>query len=210
MNNNINIKTVVSGMFAVNTYVVWCDETGEGVIIDPGPKIDKIMKEIDKNEIKIKNILLTHAHIDHVEGLGELKTKINVPVVLGKNEEKVYRAIPNFAKMLGIENFKVPEEPDIFIKDNDTIDFGNVTLHVMELPGHSPGSVAYYNEDVIFSGDVIFYNSIGRTDLPGGDFVTIMNSIKNKLFKLNPSAKIFPGHGDPTTIDNELKHNPFL
>ena len=206
----MKIKCVVSGLFEVNTYIVWCEDTGKGVIIYPGPGIDDIISEVKQNNITIEKILITHGHIDHVEGLGRLKEFFNVPFALGVNDVEAYRMAPAQAAAFDIEITDLPEEPDILINEGDKIEFGNVIFGTMELPGHSAGSVAFYNEEAVFSGDVIFFNSIGRTDLPGGDYRTLLNSIRNKMFKLDPNTRIYPGHSIPTTIAAELGENPFL
>ncbi|MFC1725435.1 MBL fold metallo-hydrolase [candidate division KSB1 bacterium] len=206
----MKIKSVVSGLFEVNTYIVWCEETSRGVIIDPGSGTDIISSEVKQNNLKIEKILITHGHVDHTEGLGKLKKLFNVPFAIGKNDVETYKMIPAQSQALDIPITGLPEDPDILISEGDKIEFGNVTLDTMELPGHTAGSIAYYNNDAIFSGDVIFFNSIGRTDLPGGDYKTLFNSIRNKLFKLNPRTKIYPGHSIPTTIAAEIEENPFL
>lgn len=206
----MKIKTLVSGLFEVNTYIVWCEETNTGAVIDPGVDIEKILSIIKDNNLKIEKILITHAHIDHIQGLSELKSKLNIPFAAGEKDIEVYNYASLQARLYNLPEPNLPEKIDILINEGEKITFGNTTLNTMELPGHSPGSIAYYNEEAVFCGDVIFFNSIGRTDFPGGDHNTLLNSIRNKLFKLNPEIKLYPGHGIPTTIEHEKEENPFL
>ena len=123
---------------------------------------------------------------------------------------ELYWYAPDQARLYDLPDPNLPEKIDTLINEGDIISFGNIKLNTMELPGHSPGSIAFYNEEAVFCGDVIFFNSIGRTDLPGGDYQTLLSSIRNKLFKLNPEIHLYPGHGIPTTIAGEKEENPFL
>ena len=210
----LKIKSFTFNPYQENTYLIF-DDSKEAVIIDPGNyeayENELISKFIDENKLQLKKIILTHCHIDHCLGNKYLNEKYGAELLIPFDERDLYKNVENIATLFGFANYSHLDENE-YLKEKDKIEFGDIKLDVLFLPGHSPGHLAFYfkNDNVCFSGDVLFYNSIGRTDLPGGDHDTLINSIKNKLFLLNPNTIIYPGHGQKTTLKNEMKDNPFL
>jgi len=210
----IQICQFVFNEFQENTYVLY-DETKECVIFDPGchhPSDYKMLTDfISANELKPVKLVNTHCHIDHVLGNPFVSKKYGVALHLHKDELQTYRDTGRWAEMFGLVMEEIPEEK-VFIDEGDQLKFGNSTLDIFFTPGHSVASLTFYNraEKICISGDVLFQGSIGRTDLPGGNFDTLINSIKTKLFTLDDDTKVFSGHGNSTTIGEERMHNPFL
>jgi hydroxyacylglutathione hydrolase len=209
----ISIQSFVFNPFSENTYVVF-DKTREAVIIDPGCYEPEEFAELDhviqKNELQVKFLLNTHCHIDHVLGNNHVKEKYKVPFIIHAEEEKVLKAVKAYAPNYGFAKYQ-EALPDQFIKEGNTFSFGNTQWQILFLPGHSPGHIGFYDkvEKVIFSGDVLFDGSIGRTDLPGGNFQTLISSIHQKLFVLPDEVTVYSGHGSTTTIGKEKVSNPF-
>lgn len=210
----LKIKSFTFNPYQENTYLIF-DDSKEAVVIDPGNyeayENESISKFIDENKLQLKKIILTHCHIDHCLGNKYLNEKYGAELLIPFDERDLYKNVENIATLFGFANYLHLDENE-YLKEKDKIEFGDIKLDVLFLPGHSPGHLAFYfkNDNVCFSGDVLFYNSIGRTDLPGGDHDTLINSIKNKLFLLNPNTIIYPGHGQKTILKNEMKDNPFL
>lgn len=210
----ITVKTFVFNPFSENTYILY-DETKECVIIDPGCFDNKEQHEITdfikSNNLIPKYILITHGHIDHVLGINFLKNTLNIPIGVPNKEEETYNAVSSYASSYGFDGYK-HSPADFLIDDGESINFGNSSLTTVYAPGHSAGHVAFLNKDenICIGGDILFSGSIGRVDLPGGDYDTLINSIKNKLFTLNDSMVIYPGHGPTTTIKQEKATNPFF
>ncbi len=200
--------------FYENTYIIY-DETGESVVIDPGCYSKKEQLELSSfiSEHKLKPVYLlnTHCHIDHVLGNKYVAETYNVPFLMPEGEQIVLDEVVNYAPSMGINYQKSPDAA-IFVKEGVDITFGNTILKVISAPGHSPDSVCFYCEKdkFIASGDVLFFDSIGRTDLPGGNYTTLMESIKNKLMVLPDDVKVYAGHMQSTSIGRERKLNPFL
>tara|TARA_B100000131_G_C18099413_1_gene605366 strand:- start:1381 stop:2019 length:639 start_codon:yes stop_codon:yes gene_type:complete len=210
----LKIKSFTFNPYQENTYLIF-DDSKEAVVVDPGNyeayENELISNFIDENKLQLKKIILTHCHIDHCLGNKYLNEKYGAELLIPFDESDLYKNVENIATLFGFANYSHLDE-NKYLKEKDKIEFGNIKLDVLFLPGHSPGHLAFYykNDNVCFSGDVLFYNSIGRTDLPGGDHDTLINSIKNKLFLLNPNTIIYPGHGQKTILKNEMKDNPFL
>ncbi|MFU8802829.1 MAG: MBL fold metallo-hydrolase [Bradymonadaceae bacterium] len=204
------IESLVVGPFQTNVYVVGCSTTREAAIIDAGGNASGLLGLAKKHALDIQKILQTHAHIDHVAALAEIKSETRAPIYLHPDEERMYEAAPMQGRMFGFQISPLPPV-DIWVEEGETIDIGELRAKVLLLPGHSPGSIAFYFEDqaVIFSGDVLFAGSIGRTDLPGGDVPAIKASLE-RLKTLPPATRVLSGHGPATTIEQELKFNPFL
>lgn len=207
--NNLIIERLEVGAFAENCYVVGCPSTLEGVVFDPGDEVERIIKKVDELNLKIKYILLTHGHIDHVKELVAFKKDIDVPVFMHHEDQFLLDNLPMQAAAFGLSHAGIPQI-DKYITELDSIEFGDQKLQILHTPGHSPGSVTFVTDGVAFVGDVLFAGSIGRTDLPGGNFETLINSIQKKLFPLNDETIIYSGHGPATSIINEKKFNPFL
>ncbi len=210
----LKIKSFTFNPYQENTYLIF-DDSKEAVVVDPGNyeayENELISNFIDENKLQLKKIILTHCHIDHCLGNKYLNEKYGAELLIPFDDSDLYKNVENIATLFGFANYSHLDE-NKYLKEKDKIEFGNIKLDVLFLPGHSPGHLAFYykNDNVCFSGDVLFYNSIGRTDLPGGDHDTLINSIKNKLFLLNPNTIIYPGHGQKTILKNEMKDNPFL
>ncbi len=210
----LKIKSFTFNPYQENTYLIF-DDSKEAVVIDPGNyegyENESISKFIDENKLQLKKIILTHCHLDHCLGNKYLNQKYGAELLIPFDERDLYKNVENIATLFGFANYSHLDE-NKYLKEKDKIEFGNIKLDVLFLPGHSPGHLAFYckKENICFSGDVLFYNSIGRTDLPGGDHNALINSIKNKLFLLNPDTIIYSGHGQKTILKNEMKNNPFL
>ena len=206
----MKIVNIPTGMLQANTYLV-CDETSRlGFIVDLGGYSKELKNIIEKNDIQIQYIVLTHGHGDHIGGVQEhLKDFPDAKVVCSRAEEKMLLDPElNEAHHFGPE--KVSFKPDILVDDGDTLTVGNMTMKFIMTPGHTEGGMCILIDDVLFSGDTLFCRSIGRTDLAGGDFRTLMDSIKKKLFLLPDETQVLPGHMGPTTIGFEKENNPFV
>lgn len=207
------IKQFVFNAFSENTFIVY-DETKECIIIDPGcyDQSDKdALKEFVKdNNLKVISLINTHCHIDHVLGNSFVKSEYNVDLIIHELDMSTLKSNEVVAPMYGFNAYE-NSEADGFIGEGEQVKFGNSVLDVIFVPGHAPGHIALINEDenICISGDVLFQQSIGRTDLPGGDFNTLMNSIKSKLFTLSDEMIVYCGHGPSTNIGYEKQHNPF-
>ncbi|MCE7039787.1 MBL fold metallo-hydrolase [Dyadobacter sp. CY312] len=210
----IQIQSFTFNPFSENTYVLY-DETGEAVIVDPGcydaEELEELYNYIETNKLKPVEIINTHAHIDHVLGVHAVKTKYNIPFALHKIDEQLLKAVKTYAPNYGFPKFDEPEI-DRYLVEGESVRFGNSELKVIFVPGHAPGHVAFVSHEqrFVIGGDVLFRQSIGRTDLPGGDFNTLIESIRMKLFTLDDDYTVYAGHMGPTTIGFEKKNNPFL
>lgn len=197
--------------FFKNGFVVGCEDTREGVLIDPGDDVDLLLEAAREHRLTITSILLTHAHLDHVTGVGRAKAALGVPVWLHQDDNFLYERAVEQGQMFGLR--VEPQPPvDHFYDGEGPLTFGRYEVRVLHTPGHCPGGVclAIGKEPVLFVGDTLFAGSIGRTDLPGGDLDTLLRSIREVLFSFPDSAVVWPGHGEPTTIGREKRTNPFL
>lgn len=210
----LTVQSFAFNPFSENTYVVF-NENKDAFIIDPGnfseAETETLKKFIADQNLKIKNILLTHAHIDHVLGLQSVYDEYEVPVLLHETEKEMLDRNPMDANRFGF--FFKPFNGEVeFLKENETITLGEENFKILLVPGHSPGHIAFYNESqkTVISGDVLFEGSIGRTDLYKGNHEQLLESIKTKLFVLPDDTKVYNGHGNPTQIGFERKYNPFF
>ncbi|TDE16241.1 MBL fold metallo-hydrolase [Dyadobacter psychrotolerans] len=210
----IQIKSFTFNPFSENTYLLY-DETGEAVIVDPGcygaEETSQLYGFIESHNLAPVRIINTHAHIDHVLGVAAVKAKYNIPFLLHIIDEPLLKAVRTYAPNYGFPAFDEPEI-DGYLDEGSIVTFGNSLLKVIFVPGHAPGHIAFVSDEqrFVIGGDVLFRQSIGRTDLPGGDFDTLIGSIKNKLFTLPDDYTVYAGHMGPTTIGFEKKNNPFL
>jgi glyoxylase-like metal-dependent hydrolase (beta-lactamase superfamily II) len=210
----IRIKTFVFNPFQENTYLVY-DETNQCLLIDPGCHFEQEQQELTRfireNNLEPQYILHTHGHIDHVLGINYLKQTFQLKAAMHPADLEVLRQSKEFGRMVGLD-IEQPVDPDILLEDNQSLEMGNTSFTVLHVPGHSPGSIALYHsgQGVLFSGDALFRRGIGRTDLMGGDYMTLVQSIQNKLFTLPEHTLVYPGHGETTTIGEEKKENPVL
>jgi hydroxyacylglutathione hydrolase len=210
----ISIKSFTFSPVQENTYVLY-NEQKQAFIIDPGcyftAEEEKLLQFVTDNGLKPVKLINTHCHLDHVFGNKWVHKKFDLELHLHPLEEKVLAFAPTSGQMWGL-NFENYSGPLHFINDGDIIELGNDKLEVILAPGHSPGSICFYckEQNILIGGDVLFYESIGRTDLPGGDHETLLKSIRERLFVLPDETSVYSGHGPSTTIEHEKKHNPFL
>jgi len=198
--------------FQQNCTILTCTETNESVIVDPGGDLEILLAQIEKNNINLTRILVTHAHLDHVGAVAELAEQFNIPIEGPHREDQFWiDALPQQATM-----FNAPTVPAFvptrWLSQNDTVLFGNVKLHVLHCPGHTPGHVVFLNKKARLAlvGDVLFKGSIGRTDFPKGDHTMLINAIKKNLWPLDDAVQFIPGHGPMSTIGYEKQNNSFL
>jgi len=201
------INTLPVGPFEANCYVVGSEKTGEGMIIDPGDEADEILSNVASEKLHIGLVVLTHGHIDHIGAVKEVKDVTKAIVAIHTDSAKSFTSNAT-NKMLGL-SYPVPPAPDRVLKEGDAINIGDLNFTVIHTPGHSPGSICLYGEGVLFSGDTLFREGIGRSDLPGGNTRELMVSLQ-RLMTLPPDTVVYPGHGPKTTIGWEKEHNPFL
>ncbi|HET6956683.1 MAG TPA: MBL fold metallo-hydrolase [Vicinamibacterales bacterium] len=209
------VESQAVGPFFKNGFVVGCEESREAVLIDPGDEVASLLAFAERHALAIRHILLTHAHVDHVTGVAAAKRVLNVPIHLHKDDLFLYERAVEMGAMFGL---KVDPQPPIdrFYEPAQVIPFGTYEARVHHTPGHCPGGVclqigkANTSGKELFVGDTLFAGSIGRTDLPGGDYDTLIASIRNVLFPLGDDAVVHSGHGPDTTIGKERRTNPFL
>lgn len=210
----LKIKTFECNMFAQNTYLV--HNSTNAVLFDAGfyesYEFAELQEYLNGNNLTLDSIYLTHAHLDHVFGLDTIRNQYSISVYGHKLEDPVLISAHVIANNYGIGGMLPQNLPDFYLVDNQEIDILNEKVKVLFTPGHSPGSICFYfeEESFVISGDVLFQNSIGRTDLPGGSHEALIKSINEKLFPLPNNTKVYSGHGNPTTIEVEKKFNPFL
>ena len=196
------VKKTVLGVYQENAYVIVDDATRDALIIDPGDEGESLVRYLESLKINLKAILLTHGHVDHVGAVDAVKDAFSVPVYISEIDMKfIEQRKMAFGKM---------KRADFFLKEGDEFIFAGKKVQIIETPGHSRGSLSYYVDGLLFSGDVLFQNSVGRTDLPGGNMEELLYSIKEKLMKLPGETRVFPGHGPETTLAMEKEFNGYL
>jgi hydroxyacylglutathione hydrolase len=203
----MQINTLILGPFQVNCYILCCEQSNEAVIIDPGFDASEIIQKIGTKTVPY--IFLTHAHIDHVGAVAEVKKYYQAKIVMDERELPLLRNVNVQATMFGMPvplSFAV----DHYAVDGETYSFGSCTVTALATPGHSPGGMSYLAGESVFVGDALFYNAVGRTDLPGSSHDLLIKSIREKLFTLPAEIRVYPGHGPDTTIDREKQCNPFF
>ena len=204
------IATLPVGLIQTNCYIIGCEETKEGAVIDPGGHPDRILAEIDRRGVAIKYVLNTHAHFDHTDANAAIVEATGAPLALHPQDRALLGASGG-AAWFGMQADASPP-PDLELHGGDELEVGTLCLQVLHTPGHTPGHVCFYESEngVLFDGDVLFYRGIGRTDLPGGDWQQLLNSIQSSLFSLPDDTIVYSGHGGPTTIGEEKRLNPWL
>ena len=211
----MNIVKFVFNPLEENTYVVW-DQTLEAIIIDAGnsnsAENERLADFIAEQGLKPVMAVNTHGHFDHAMGVQYIKDTYGVPFALSSADKSLVEQGAAHAMMFGVDAPNMPSDIEVDLSATDVVRFGDTELKVIPTPGHTPGGVALYNEQegVLFTGDTLFKGSIGRTDLPGGDYVALMNSILNNIIPLGDEVKVYPGHGDSSTIGQESLYNPFV
>ncbi len=205
------LETLRVGPLGVNCYIAGDENTREVIVIDPGGNVREIVDALRQMRARVRAIVLTHAHFDHVMGLTGIKNDTGAPVWIGEKEEPVLTKAEEQARFFGLVT-PPPPPPDTLLKDGDEFRIGSVGFRVIATPGHSPGSICLYapDNDSLFSGDTLMRGGIGRTDLPGGSMADELLSIRGKLLTLPPETRVYPGHGPVTTIAEEKAFNLFL
>ncbi|MBQ7042293.1 MAG: MBL fold metallo-hydrolase [Muribaculaceae bacterium] len=212
----MNISRFTFNMFGVNTYILWDDISKEAAIIDPGMINDVEKKEIDEfikiNKLRLKYLINTHMHIDHSFGVAHIRDKYGLALMANTDDQFLAERLNQQAKMFCLSIPVADLAIETVLKDGDKLKIGDEDIIIMQVPGHSPGSIVIYaiDSNFIISGDVLFQHSIGRTDLPGGNYQQLINTINNKLMTLPDDTIVYPGHGFETTIIEEKKHNPYI
>ncbi|MCP4111070.1 MAG: MBL fold metallo-hydrolase [Desulfobacteraceae bacterium] len=203
------IKSLEVGPIMANCYIVGCEETKEAAVIDPGDETERILLSLAESNLTVKYIIDTHGHFDHVGGNKKLKDATNAPILIHSLDVPMLGHLSAAAAAWGLSADNSPE-PDRTIDEGDTISFGKITFKVLHTPGHSQGCISLHTDGHVFVGDTLFSGSIGRTDLPGGDYNTLISSVRNKLFLLEDDVTVHCGHGPETTIGKEKQYNPFF
>lgn len=209
------LETRAAEPFFKNGFVLGCEQTREGVVIDPGDETPALLEAVAKHQLSIRYILLTHAHLDHITGVASAKKALGIPVGLHQADNFLYEAVVQQGQMFGLRIEPQPKV-DFFYEGEGPWRFGKYGAWVYHTPGHCPGGVCLAvgregeKARMLFVGDTLFAGSIGRTDLPGGDPETLLSSIRNVLFTFPDDTVVYPGHGEPTTIGRERRSNPFL
>ncbi|GAA0555041.1 glyoxylase-like metal-dependent hydrolase (beta-lactamase superfamily II) [Rhizomicrobium palustre] len=195
-----------------NCSILWCEATKKGAIIDPGGEVGRLLAAVAENGITVEKIFLTHGHLDHASGANELRRRTGVPIE-GPHQDDTFllEALEENRKTRGFEKAEACT-PDRFLNDGDTVSFGEATLQVVHCPGHTPGHVVFYDTEakIAFCGDVLFKGSIGRTDFPRGNYMTLIASITEKLWPLGNDMRFVPGHGPMSSFGDERRSNPFV
>lgn len=206
------VRQAVVGPFAENTYLVACSGTRDALVIDPGGEVDRVLALAERDDFRIRRIFLTHSHIDHVAGAPELKRRLEAPVQLHAGDRDWLATVPRQAQMFGFEEAVEAVEIDHWHEDGEIVRVGDQAGRVIHTPGHSTGSCALFFPDaaVLFTGDTLFSGSVGRTDLPGGDFDQLHRSIVERIFPLGDEIRFHAGHGEGGNLGEERRNNPFV
>ncbi|MSV35373.1 MAG: MBL fold metallo-hydrolase [Bryobacterales bacterium] len=199
------------GLLQCNCSIFGDEQSREAIVVDPGDDIAEIVAVLEKHALRVTAIVITHAHIDHIGGAAKLKALTGAPVLMNANDRELYNQMDMQAAWLGVEP-PSRTEIDTAIRDSDTLKLGPAEFHMLHTPGHTQGSTSVWipSENKLIAGDTLFRDSIGRTDLPGGDSRQILRSIEDKLLPLPEETIVVPGHGPNTTIGREKERNPFL
>lgn len=205
------VEMVTVGQFQENCYIIGDEESGTGALIDPGDEAIRIALTVEQTGLGISQIIITHAHIDHVGAVAQLVDEYMCPVLMHEEAEAMMKTLRQQAMMMGMRFSKVPAV-DRHITDDEVLEVGGIRLRSLYTPGHAPGHLAFYAEEegIVFSGDALFAGSVGRVDLPGGSMEVLMQSISEKLLPLPDATRVLSGHGPETTIARERMTNPFL
>lgn len=208
--SELMVRGIVVGLFAENCWIVGSRRTGEAICIDPGDQPEDILNLAKDLAVRIKYIVNSHGHLDHVLGVRRIKEATGAKFLMHSQDVPIAKSAGQSAILLLGRYVEPPPDPDAFIEDGDEVDVAGVKLKVIHTPGHTPGSCSFYTEGMLFSGDTLFRGSIGRTDLPGGDYDQEMRSIIDKLLTLPEETIVLPGHMEETRIGIEKRTNPFV
>ncbi len=203
------IERLILGRLGTNSYIISDSDTMESAVIDPADSCSKILSRAREIGANIKYIIITHAHCDHIGALDELKANTNAAVCIGEADNSdLNDNTLSLCNIFGTESPKT--KADIILRDNDELKLGEATLKIIHTPGHTKGGICIYTPGILISGDTLFAESVGRTDFPGGSMSELVHSIKDKLFCLPDDTKVYPGHGESTSIGHEKINNPFV
>ncbi|POR12696.1 MBL fold metallo-hydrolase [Diaphorobacter sp. LR2014-1] len=208
----LHYRTLPVTAFQQNSSIVWCDETMDAAVIDPGGDLDTLVAEVQRQGLQLKAIWLTHAHIDHAGGTGELAERLSLPIIGPHTGDQYWiDALPQQSAMFGFPPAR-QFTPTRWLQDGDTVTIGRETLHVRHCPGHTPGHVVFHAPQIdrAFVGDVLFAGSIGRTDFPGGNHQQLIDSITQRLWPMGDQTVFIPGHGPESTFGRERRSNPYV
>ena len=209
MGATLIVETYQVGPLENNTYLVVDEDSSEAVLVDPGMGSEFLAGIVKKRRLTLKAILNTHGHFDHIYHNGLFHEEFGCPVMLHEGDLDLLRSMPSSAALFGFTADPSPD-PDVLVKSGDEIRVGKGALRVIHTPGHSPGGTCFAGDGFVICGDTLFAQSVGRTDLPGGDYDTLVSSIRESLYKLPDNTEVFPGHGPSTLIGFEKRHNPFV
>lgn len=204
---SLEIERLIVSPFQQNCRILYCSESKEGVVVDPGDEAERILSTVNKLGVKVQYILATHGHIDHIAAVADVQDKLKVPFYIHKDDEHWAQSLPAQAMMFGLSGVRSPKIDD-YISEGQEFSFGECTCTTLHTPGHSPGSVSFLFGNQLFSGDLIFAGSIGRVDLPGGSIDILRQSVVDKVFPLSSQGEIsiYSGHGPDTTLSAEVRN----
>ncbi len=203
------LKHFTAGEYETNNYLIICEETLNAALIDAGGNFQKTDTIIKENKAELKFIFHTHGHFDHIQGDAEIQKAYEVKTFIHKKDEFLVKSLKQQLMIFGMKTADIPRI-DGYLEDGQILKVGNIKLKVIHTPGHTEGGVCFLTDKILFSGDTLFSNSVGRTDLPGGSYNKLGDSIKNRLFTLDGDITVYPGHGTSTTIGYEKENNPFF
>jgi hydroxyacylglutathione hydrolase len=203
------IKMLVVGPIQANCYIVGCEKTGEAAIVDPGDEADRIVQVLNENKLTAKYIIDTHGHFDHVGANKQVKEMTGGLIVIHPKDTHMLSELSRAAATWGM-NVENSPAPDLEVNEGDVITVGTIEFKVLHTPGHTPGGISLYTDNIVLVGDTLFAGSIGRTDFPGGDYQALISNVREKLFPLGDDVQVLSGHGPVTTIGRERQHNPFF
>jgi hydroxyacylglutathione hydrolase len=207
--DHLIIESLTVGPIQANCYILGCEETREAVVIDPGGEADRILMTLARSRLKLRYIINTHGHFDHVGANKRLKDVTGAPILIHRLDAPMLDQLSASAASWGLSAEDSPA-PDRMLEDGDTVVFGTITLKVLHTPGHTQGGISLFTDACVFVGDTLFAGSVGRTDFAGGNAATLKQNIQNKLFALADDVVVYPGHMEPTTIGKERRTNPFV
>ncbi len=202
------LQSMAVGPIMANCFILGCEKTRKAAVIDPGAESGRILMKLAEQKLTVAYIINTHGHFDHVGANRKLKEATGAKLVIHALDQPMLEVLSETSAAFGLSAENSPP-PDQTVQDGDTLQFGEITLTVLHTPGHTPGGISLHTDGMVFVGDTLFAGSIGRTDFPGGDFDTLISSIRNKLYPLGDRVIVYTGHGPETTIGREKRFNPF-
>lgn len=203
------LNMLMVGPLQANCYIVGCERTRQAAVIDPGGDVDQILTALARDQLRLVYIINTHGHVDHTAGNKRLKEVTGAQLVIHESDAPMIMNLASSGSMWGMKVENSPA-PDLYVREEDTITIGDISLKVLHTPGHSPGGISLVTDKVVFVGDTLFAGSIGRTDFSGGDHESLIRGVRSKIFTLGDDVVVYPGHGPETTVGQEKRSNPFF